>query len=63
MGQAQPFHSEHSNPIDPLISLRQLLTDLETGEAPIVKDGIDATSTYVMVLKTQIQHLEILLEE
>ena len=61
MGQAQPFHSEHSKAIDHLACLRRLLADLEIGKTAIVSDGIDATQTYVLVLKAQIEHLDVLL--
>ena len=63
MAQAQPFHSEHSSSIDHISGLRRLLTDLQSGKAAIVMDGVDATPTYVLVLKAQIEHLETLLEE
>lgn len=63
MGQAQPFQSQPSGFIDHIAGLRRLLTDLQSGKAAIVMDGVDATPTYVLVLKAQIEHLETLLEE
>ncbi len=63
MGQAQPFHPEHSTSIDYISGLRRLLADLESGKAAIVRDGVDATPTYVLVLKAQIEHLETFLKE
>ncbi len=63
MGQAQPFYSEPSEPIDHLSSLRRLLADLQSGKAAIVSDGVDATPTYVMVLRAQVERLEALLED
>ncbi len=64
MGQAQPFHhSEHCKPTDHLATLRRLLADLGGGKTAIFTDGVDATPTYVLVLKAQIEHLERLLEE
>ncbi len=63
MGHVQPFHSERSGSIDPLSALRRLLADLESGKTAIVSNGVDATPTYVLVLKAQIEHLETLLIE
>jgi hypothetical protein len=63
MGQAQPFQSTSSRSNDHLSSLRRLLADLESGEAAIVKSGVDATPTYVLLLRAQIQYLETLLED
>ncbi len=64
MGQAQPFHrSGLSKPTDHLAALRRFVDDLASGKTAIVADGIDATPTYALVLKAQIEHLERLLEE
>lgn len=62
MSYTHPFHSEHSESIDHICSLRRLLADLESGKAALVSDGIDATETYVLVLKAQIKHLETLID-
>ena len=61
MGQAQPFQSEPSKVVDHVGSLRRLLADLEAGKTAIVSDGIDATSTYALILKAQIEYLDALL--
>ncbi len=61
MGQAQPFQHELSKPIDHLASLRRLLADMESHKTAIVSDGIDATSTYTMILKAQIEYLDVVL--
>ncbi len=63
MAQSQPFESEPAGSIDYLTPLRRLLTDLKCGKAAIVRDGVDATPTYVLVLKAQIEHLETLLND
>jgi hypothetical protein len=63
MGQAQPFHSGQPRQTDRLSSLRRLLADMESGKTAIVTNGVDATPTYVLVLKAQIQHLETLLDD
>jgi len=61
MGQAQPFQSEPSNRVDHLSSLRRLVADLESHKTAIVSDGVDATPTYTMILKAQIEYLDVLL--
>jgi len=61
MGQAQPFPSEHPKAIDHLAGLRRLLADMEMGKTAVVSDGVDATPTYLLVLKAQIEHLDALL--
>ena len=48
----------HPQPFDDLSPLRRLLADLQSGEASIIKDGIELTPTYVLILKSQIRILE-----
>jgi hypothetical protein len=63
MGQAQPFSAVRPAVIDHLAGLRRILSDLEAGEICVMKEGVDNTPTYILVLKTQIGHLETLLED
>ena len=63
MGQAQPFSSEPKAFIDHFAGLRRILAEMESGEISVVKDGIEQTPTYILVLKTQISHLETLLHD
>ena len=44
--------------IDELTPLRRLLADLQSGEAAILKQGIEVTPTYILILKSQIRILE-----
>ena len=62
MGQAQPFSSERPKAVDYLATLRRLVGDLEAGRAAIVKDGVDVTRLYTLILEEQVRLLETIIE-